>query len=241
MGLFYSLVTGTFFQVLLKKFIGGIRPHYLAVCRPRLAGPGLGYNGNLYPADQICTGDKGRITYAMQSFPSGHSEVAFAGFGYLAIYLYTHLRIGDPRVSNSLGFWRMILVLMPIMLATYISATLVLAHHHYVFDCVFGAAIGSLTALLGYRLAFRSLTCSENNCEPRVGNRLKREMENRKEEARHLPQMLGMDGSRDLELGRVASDSTTVSCSHRRVRQPRYPTIDSVMHSDDTQGRISTA
>ncbi|KAI1619310.1 phosphatidic acid phosphatase type 2/haloperoxidase [Exophiala viscosa] len=233
MGLFYSLLTGTFFQVLLKKFVGGIRPHYLAVCQPELPAQGLGFDGALYPAAQICSGNPARILYALQSFPSGHSEVAFAGFGFLAIYLYTHLRIGDHRKSDRLGFWRMLLVLMPIMLATYISATLVLAYHHYVLDCVFGAAIGILTALLGYRLAFRSLICSRTNCEPRVGKRLKRDMGNRKQKAERSPQIPAMDWSRDLELGSVTTHPRTVSGSHTRVRQPIYSTIDSVMHSND--------
>ncbi|KAK4941975.1 hypothetical protein LTR10_018156 [Elasticomyces elasticus] len=205
MGLFYSLVTGTFFQVLLKKLIGGIRPHYLDVCRPILPEEGLGFGGNLYHAAQICTGDPSQILYALQSFPSSHSEVAFAGFGFLAIYLYTHLRVGDPRLSEKLGFWRMLLVLMPIILATYISSTLVLAYHHYVFDCVFGAAIGILTALLGYSLAFRSLISPDTNCEPRIGKRLKQEMEKRKQQVEQWPQTSGMDGSRDLEMWGVTS------------------------------------
>lgn len=217
MGLMYSLVTGTLFQVVLKKFIGGVRPHFLSVCQPVVLGQGLGFGANMYPVAQIfCTGDNNRIIYALQSFPSGHSEVAFAGLGFLAIYLYTHLRIGDPRVIDSLGFSRMLVVLMPILLATYISATLVLAHHHYVNDCLFGAAIGTLTALLGYRMAFRSLLCSETNCEPRVGKRLRQEMERSKREAEQSTQVPGMDGFNgnrhaDLEMGSLTNREQMVS------------------------------
>jgi len=205
-GLLYSLVTGTFFQVILKTFIGGARPHFIAVCEPISLNEGQGPNANLYTPD-ICMGsNKGRIDYALQTFPSGHAEAAFAGLGFLAIYLYTHLRIGDPRVESSLGFWRMAFVLIPIILATYLSASLVLVHHHFAFDGIFGAGIGILTALLGYRLAFRGLTSYKTNCEPRVGKRLRTEMDRRREEAKEAltPQTLPgpsatMDGAVDCD------------------------------------------
>ncbi|KAK5268482.1 hypothetical protein LTR96_006189 [Exophiala xenobiotica] len=205
-GLLYALVTGTFFQVILKTFIGGPRPHFIAVCEPISLDEGQGPNANLYTPG-ICLGsNKGRINYALQTFPSGHAEAAFAGLGFLAIYLYTHLRIGDPRVESILGFWRMAFVLTPIILATYLSATLVLVHHHFAFDSIFGAGIGILTALLGYRLAFRGLTSYKTNCEPRIGKRLRKEMDKRREEAKEAstPQnILGpsatMDGAVDLD------------------------------------------
>ncbi|OAP55412.1 hypothetical protein AYL99_10385 [Fonsecaea erecta] len=187
LGLLYSLVTGTCFQVVLKKSIGGLRPHFLSVCNPVVpAGHvGVGYNGMMYRVGDVCTGNPRDINNALQSFPSGHSEIAFAGLGYLSIYLCTHLRIGDVSTARKRGFWRMILVLIPIVFATYISSTLVLGYHHFAHDCLFGAAIGCLTAMLGYRIVFRSLLDARMNWRPRVGRRLKRaidvEMEKRSE------------------------------------------------------------
>lgn len=176
LGLLYGLVTGTCFQVIIKKSIGGLRPHFLAVCKPVIPTGmgGEGFNGLMYTVDDVCTGDNARIDNAMQSFPSGHSEIAFAGMGYLALYLFTHLRIADRTRTSTTGFWRMILVLLPLLFATYIASTLVLGYHHHAHDCFFGAAIGILTALLGYRTAFRSITDSRTNWLPRVGRRLKR-------------------------------------------------------------------
>lgn len=173
-GLLYSLVTGTCFQVVLKKAIGGLRPHFLAVCRPVIPEGvvGQGYNGIMYSVTQVCTGDKQDMDKALQSCPSGHSEIAFAGLGYLAIYLYTHLRIGDGRIRCKLAFWRMLAVLAPLVLASYISCTLILCYHHHAQDCIFGALIGALTACLGYRMAFSRLS----SCRPRIGTRLKRQM-----------------------------------------------------------------
>ncbi|KIW13845.1 hypothetical protein PV08_06625 [Exophiala spinifera] len=104
MGLLYALAAGTLFQVVLKKFIGGPRPHFIDVCKPTSPHHGLGPGGNLYTS-AICTGeDQGKVDYALQTFPSGHSVASFAGLGFLSIYLYTHLRMGDPKVEASMGF-----------------------------------------------------------------------------------------------------------------------------------------
>ena len=184
LGLLYALAAGTCFQVILKKAIGGLRPHLLAVCQPVIPSGvvGVGFNQIMYNVDQVCTGDQAKIINALQSFPSGHSEIAFAGLGYLAIYLFTHLRIpGASDIKQRLGFWRMILVLMPIVLATYIACTLVLGYHHHASDCFFGAAIGLITAMLGYVLVYHSLFDGNMNWRPRLGKRSKREMEEHRE------------------------------------------------------------
>jgi len=128
----------------------------------------------MFSVDQVCTGDTARIRNALQSFPSGHSEIAFAGLGYLAIYLFTHLGIGDRSNSSRAGFWRVLAVIAPILLATYIACTLVLGYHHHAHDCFFGAAIGMVTAVLGYRVVFRSLVDGGTNWKPRIGRRAKR-------------------------------------------------------------------
>ena len=62
---------------------------------------------------------------------------------------------------------------VPILAAAYIRSTLVLSYHHHASDCLFGAVIGFLTALLGYRSAFRSTFDDRVNWKPRVGRRLK--------------------------------------------------------------------
>lgn len=185
LGLLYSLATGTCFQVILKKSVGGLRPHFLSVCKPVIpAGVvGEGFNGIMYSVDDVCTGKPHEITNALQSFPSGHSEIAFAGLGYLALYLFTHLGIGDRSRASQAGFWRMIFVIVPILFATYIACTLVLGYHHHAHDCFFGAAVGIMTALMGFRIAFRSITDCRTNWRPRVGRRLKREMDRHAEES----------------------------------------------------------
>ena len=160
LGLAYSMVTGTCFQVILKKTIGGLRPHFLAVCKPVIpplsGGSGVGYQNVMWTAEQICTGDKAKIRNALESFPSGHAEVAFAGFGYLAIYLFCHLKIRSLTRRRG-SHWRMLFVVAPLLLATYLTSTLVLGYHHHGYDVLFGAFIGWVMAFFGYRMAFRGL------------------------------------------------------------------------------------
>lgn len=111
LGLAYSLVTGTFCSVVLKKTIGGLRPHFLSVCEPviPLQHTGAGYENIMFTIQQVCTGkDKGKIGNAIESFPSGHSEIAFAGFFYLSAYLFAHLKI---QSKYRVGYWRMVVCL----------------------------------------------------------------------------------------------------------------------------------
>lgn len=166
LGLTYSLITGTFIIVVLKKTIGGLRPHFLSVCRPviPIGLKGSGYQNIMFTIEQVCTGtDKRRIGEAIESFPSGHSEIAFAGLFYLAVYLFTHL--GIQRRYRA-GYWRMIACMLPVLLAIYISSTLVLVYHHHGHDVVFGSILGMFVAVLGYRMCFRGVFDKDSNSSP---------------------------------------------------------------------------
>jgi len=77
-GLLYSLITAAVFQVFLKWLIGGLRPNFLAVCKPNIQPgevAGNGYREIMYDR-KICTGDDDQINDALESFPSGHSTAA---------------------------------------------------------------------------------------------------------------------------------------------------------------------
>ena len=166
LGLGYSLVTGTFLVVVLKKSIGGLRPHFLSVCEPVLPTDlvGVGYQGIMFTIEQVCTGaDKGKIGNAIESFPSGHSEISWAGLGYLSIYLFAHLRVQSRYRA---GYWRMVAVVLPSLLATYLASTLVLNYHHHGYDVIFGSLLGMIVAALGYRMVFKSIWNKRINAIP---------------------------------------------------------------------------
>ncbi|KAJ3542805.1 hypothetical protein NMY22_g3374 [Coprinellus aureogranulatus] len=81
MGLLKSLITAAAFQVFIKWLIGGLRPHFFAVCRPNVSPGSLNGNGfnNLFFDRDICTGDPKEINDALESMPSGHSTAGWAG------------------------------------------------------------------------------------------------------------------------------------------------------------------
>jgi diacylglycerol diphosphate phosphatase/phosphatidate phosphatase len=193
LGIAYSLAVSTTFQVILKKTIGGLRPHFLSVCEPvipdKYQSIGVGYQNIMFTAEQICTGDPDRIKNALESFPSGHSNIAFAGLGYLAIYMFAHLRIQNLR--RRAGFWKMGFCFLPVLMATYLASTLVLGYHHFAHDVIFGALIGLSNAFFAYRMCFCSIHDPRWNTVPR------RRFENEQREAR-VAAGLGQ-GGRDEE------------------------------------------
>ena len=169
LGLVYSLATGTLFQVVLKKTIGGLRPHFLSVCEPVIPENyetvGHGFQNIMFHVSEICTGDQDKIDNAIESFPSGHSNIAVAGLGYLAIYLFAHLRIQSLRRRAS--YWKMGFVFLPVLLATYLTSTLVLGYHHHGYDVIFGSLIGIVMAFFSYRMVFCSIHDPKWNTVPR--------------------------------------------------------------------------
>lgn len=168
LGLVWALITGTLFQVVLKKTIGGLRPHFLAVCDPVFptdpATLGRGYKNIMFTIDEVCTGNEAKVKNATESFPSGHSQIAFAGLGYLAIYLFAHLGIQNQRRPS---LWRMTCVVAPVLLATYEASTLVLSYNHHGYDVLAGGIIGTFAALFAYRQVFMSVWNRRWNAVPR--------------------------------------------------------------------------
>lgn len=166
LGLTYSLSTGTFMSVVLKKTIGGLRPHFLSVCEPQIPPQlkGKGYRNIMFTIEQVCTGkDQRKIKNAIESFPSGHSEFAFAGLFYLSIYLFAHLQI---QSRSPVAHWRVMACVLPTLLATYIACSVVLEYHHHGYDAIFGAVLGIIVALMGYRMVFKSIWDSNRNMIP---------------------------------------------------------------------------
>ncbi|KAF1949989.1 PAP2-domain-containing protein [Byssothecium circinans] len=97
-----ALAAATLFQALIKWIIGGLRPNFLAICRPSIP-TGMGQIPQWYTANQICTGDRRMLRDAQMSFPSGHSVAAFAGFGFLSLYLWDKFRGASGQDQANAG------------------------------------------------------------------------------------------------------------------------------------------
>ncbi|WWC98500.1 hypothetical protein V866_005391 [Kwoniella sp. B9012] len=156
MGLLESLITAAVFQVFHKWLIGGLRPHFLDVCKPdvsQLVQSGDGFRQIMYTRS-ICTGDQDEINDSLESWMSGHSTAAFAGFVYLFFYFNAQLKVmSDHRPA----YWKMILTIAPLLGASLIAASLTIDEFHNWWDCVGGAITGSICAIIAYRKTFAAL------------------------------------------------------------------------------------
>lgn len=156
-GLLYSLIGAAVFQVFVKWLIGGLRPHFLAVCDPDpekiQAQGGNGFLGLMFESD-ICRGDRNQINDSLESMPSGHSTAAWAGFLYLYFYLNAKMKVFS---NHHPAFWKLIALYAPVLAATLITGALTIDEFHNWYDCVAGAVIGSVFAISSYRMVYASV------------------------------------------------------------------------------------
>lgn len=159
-GLLYSLITAAVFQVFLKWLIGGLRPHFLEVCKPDVtrarARAGLNAKGfhQLYFTPDICTGDEKEINDSLESFPSGHTTAAFAGFVYLYLYLNAKLKVFS---NYHPAMWKLVLIYAPILGAVLIGGALTIDEYHNWYDVFAGAVIGTVMAFSAYRMTYAAV------------------------------------------------------------------------------------
>jgi len=131
LGLGSALDIAYFMWVPITKTTGQFRPDYWYVLQ---------------------SGDPRDIAMARQSFPSGHAVIAFAGFGYLALWLCGKLRVYHSARGNG---WRFVVAVgMPIAFATAIACSRVADNRHSSVDILAGAVLGGWAAVAGYLLVY---------------------------------------------------------------------------------------
>lgn len=108
------------------------------------------------------------------SFPSGHSSAAFAGFGFLALYLNSKLKVVGRRDEAEMesgaartGHWKLVLWVLPWLVALLIAASKVRDGWHHPVDVLFGAIVGTLFAHMAFWCVFRSVYDLRTNHLPR--------------------------------------------------------------------------
>ncbi|CAK7225353.1 hypothetical protein SBRCBS47491_005859 [Sporothrix bragantina] len=177
-GVLYSLSNSVVFQVIIKWLIGGLRPHFLDVCKPDLSlmktmdktkskYNAAGFN-NMYYTREICTGDPRLINDALSSFPSGHTTAAFAGFVFLSLYMNGKFKIFSNQHSQ---MWKMMLFYAPILVATLIGGALTIDAFHNWYDILAGAVIGTTMAFSAYRVTYAAVFDCRYNHIPLNRNR----------------------------------------------------------------------
>lgn len=162
-GVLYSLILGTLFQVVIKQLIGGFRPYFLEVCQPDISGAathnttglnGVGFHQIMYTVDVCTNPDQQALKNAMTSFPSGHSTAAFAGFVFLFLWMNAKLKVWSNYRTS---FWWLALLFAPLLGAMLQSCALSVNQAHNWYDILAGAVIGSMMAVASYRVLYASV------------------------------------------------------------------------------------
>jgi len=107
--------------------------------------------------------------------------MAFAGFGFLALYLNAKLKIlpGIGKRDDALEYkkteddsepgakrtthWRLVVWVLPWLMAALIAGSKVRDGWHHPHDVLFGALMGTVFAHLAFRCVFRSVYDSRVN------------------------------------------------------------------------------
>ncbi|PVI01405.1 acid phosphatase/Vanadium-dependent haloperoxidase [Periconia macrospinosa] len=172
-GVLYALISAAVFQVFIKWLIGGLRPHFLAVCKPVIPPNFIpsGNNANGYQSimfdRSICTGDADEINDALESMPSGHTTAAFAGFVYLYLYLNAKLKVFS---NYHPAMWKLIALYAPILGACLIGGALTIDEFHNWYDILAGAVIGTVFAFSAYRMTYAAIWDHRFNHIPLIRN-----------------------------------------------------------------------
>ncbi|KAF4971027.1 hypothetical protein FSARC_2040 [Fusarium sarcochroum] len=162
-GTTWSVIMASLFQVTLKQLVGGFRPYFLDVCMPDISLAkshnktglnGVGFYQIMYTTE-ICTQpDASRIQNAITSFPSGHTTAAFAGFGFLFLWLNAKLKVW---ADHKPAFWKLCLTFMPLLAAVLIAGSLTIDAAHNWYDILGGGFIGTIMAYASYRSTYAAI------------------------------------------------------------------------------------
>jgi len=119
---------------------------------------------------EVCTNpDKGAVQNAMTSFPSGHSNVAFAGFVFLFLWMNAKLKVWANYRSS---FWWLALLFVPLLLAVLQACVLSVDQAHNWYDILVGALVGTMMAFASYRVMYASVFAWRYNHIPLKRNKI---------------------------------------------------------------------
>lgn len=149
LGLCLSILTTSFLTDIFKNAIGRPRPDLLARCKPAPKTP----HNTLVTID-VCTETATHLLQdGWRSYPSGHSSFAFAGLGWLALFLASQTHCLRPRASHV----TVLLCLSPLVGAALIAISRLEDYRHDVFDVVSGSVLGCVVTVFNWRRYYPSL------------------------------------------------------------------------------------
>lgn len=176
LGVLYSVVIATLFQVIMKTLIGGFRPYWLDVCKPDISRAatqnstqlnGVGFQQIMYTVDVCTNPNKNALKIAMTSFPSGHSTAAFAGYMFLFLWMNAKLKVWANYRSS---FYWLALLFAPLLGATLMVCALTIDQAHNWYDILAGSLIGTVSAFASYRCLYAAVWDWRFNHIPLMNN-----------------------------------------------------------------------
>ncbi|PVH73579.1 acid phosphatase/Vanadium-dependent haloperoxidase, partial [Cadophora sp. DSE1049] len=169
LGIGYAILFAFGISNALEKFAGQPRPDLIARCQ---VDPQVYLNETimLFGAgvvdSSVCRQtDSFILDEGFASFPSGHSSVDFAGLTYLSLFLALRLSILNPRhhtyptthdisiaqhTRTSKSLFRLLILFLPLAIATSVSVTRVLDNRHHPSDVLAGSLLGIGSAWNAY-------------------------------------------------------------------------------------------
>jgi diacylglycerol diphosphate phosphatase/phosphatidate phosphatase len=170
-----ALILTSLLTDIIKNAVGRPRPDLLARCAPKPDTP-----RDILVTIAVCTTDTSVPSYhhklhdGWRSFPSGHSSFAFAGLGYLSLFLAGQFRIfAHASPSSTLvghaekvvrgDLVRALVCGAPLLGATMIAISRCQDYRHDVWDVCVGGLLGYTVAYWSYRRYWPRL--SSGRCE----------------------------------------------------------------------------
>lgn len=141
---------------ILKNICGLPRPDLISRCDPDYSIDFV--SGRLATVDVCQSPDLVLVSEGFRSFPSGHSSTVFCGMILASLNISAKLQIFDSR-GVSLKF---LLVIIPIMIACFVSCSRISDNRHFLRDVIGGLAIGAGSAIFFYLQYFPWITKLEN-------------------------------------------------------------------------------
>jgi len=157
LGLFQSLISAQFLTNLLQIMTGTLRPNFYAFCDYK----GFRTNYSLYLESTQEYGNWGSIDDCMnenaiddacRAFPSTYTTIAFAGLGFMALFIQGVLNIHlQHKVLKGL------IVSGPILCACLVGVSRIRDHWNTETDVLCGSIIGMLCACFSFSFNFNAI------------------------------------------------------------------------------------
>ncbi|KAM4063214.1 PAP2 superfamily protein [Hirsutella rhossiliensis] len=163
-----AVLTG-FLTDIVKNAVGRPRPDLLDRCRPA-----SDTKPNQLVTIDVCTAPDGHALHdGWRSFPSGHSSFAFAGLGFLSLFLAGQLHL-FRYAAGGRDLSRALLCLLPLIGAALIAISRCEDYRHDVYDVCVGSALGMAVAYWSYRRHWPRLSSPEcHEPYPRPGSEVR--------------------------------------------------------------------